>query len=493
MFNSTFNPAYWAAVPFEFWSLCFFTLGCIVGSFLNVCIYRMPLDLSVVSPPSHCPHCKYSIPFYLNVPLLTWLSLRGRCKNCGAPISPRYFIVELLTGLTFLACWLAFGHQAPWLAVVYCLFLAGLIVATFIDFEHFIIPDEITLGGAVVGFVISFFLPSLHGAHSLGEGVERSLIGIVAGAGIVRAVLELGKLLFGKYLLDLDPESRVTFTETAILFPPKRLFLEQLYQRTTGWFAFKAEKIELSNRCYKETVVAISATKIILKTPFGEEFFDRAELPQFEAIYECQLSSRETSKLVGIQPNYFRLLVDWFCSLLEALTRKAKTKILPGAHLVFTSTEAWLCPDDRMYEYGEIFYRKTDTISFQAQKVETQFASWRDVPVRLSPLKLIISDAKFDPEAVPHMEVVTDKMVLPREAMGLGDVKFMAAIGAFIGWQGVVFSLMASSLIGSAVGVTLIVLRKREWSSRLPYGPYIALAAALWIFGGKQVVAALFR
>jgi hypothetical protein len=85
--------------------------------FLNVCIYRMPLELSVVSPPSHCPHCKYSIPFYLNIPLVTWLALRGRCKNCGAPISPRYFIVELLTGLAFLAAgWRSGGRRrsSPW-------------------------------------------------------------------------------------------------------------------------------------------------------------------------------------------------------------------------------------------------------------------------------------------------------------------------------------------------------------------------------------------
>ena len=169
-FDTVFDPHNWAAVPFHFWSLVFFAFGCIVGSFLNVCIYRMPLDLSVVSPPSHCPHCKYSIPFYLNVPLLTWLSLRGKCKNCGAPISPRYFVVELLTGVTFLLCWLAFGHAAPWVALVYCLFLAGLITATFIDFEHFIIPDEITFGGAAVGLIISIFLPQLHGTQRWSEG-----------------------------------------------------------------------------------------------------------------------------------------------------------------------------------------------------------------------------------------------------------------------------------------------------------------------------------
>ncbi|MGH7976407.1 MAG: prepilin peptidase, partial [Limisphaerales bacterium] len=81
----------------------------------------------------------------------------------------------------------------------------------------------------------------------------------------------------------------------------------------------------------------------------------------------------------------------------------------------------------------------------------------------------------------------------PREAMGLGDVKFMGAIGAFVGWQGAIFSLMVSSMIGAAVGIVLILMRRREWSSRIPYGPYIALAAAIWIFDGKNFVAWLFR
>src|SRR6516164_2800376 len=129
VFDNIFNPHYWAVVPFHFWSLVFFVFGSMVGSFLNVCIYRMPLGESVVSPPSHCPHCKYSIPWYLNIPLVTWVYLRGKCRNCGAPISARYFLVELLTAVVFLCCWLEFGRQSPALAVVYALFLAGLIVA----------------------------------------------------------------------------------------------------------------------------------------------------------------------------------------------------------------------------------------------------------------------------------------------------------------------------------------------------------------------------
>ena len=105
--------AIWAAVPFHFWSLVFFVFGSIVGSFLNVCIHRMPLGQSIVSPPSHCPHCKYSIPWYLNIPLVTWLYLRGKCRNCGAPISIRYFLVELLTAVTFLAAGWRSGASPP--------------------------------------------------------------------------------------------------------------------------------------------------------------------------------------------------------------------------------------------------------------------------------------------------------------------------------------------------------------------------------------------
>jgi leader peptidase (prepilin peptidase)/N-methyltransferase len=366
-FDTVFDPHNWAAVPFHFWSLVFFAFGCIVGSFLNVCIYRMPLDLSVVSPPSYCPHCKYSIPFYLNVPLLTWLMLRGKCKNCGALISPRYFGVELLTGVAFLACWLVFGHAAPWLALVYCLFLAGLITATFIDFAHFIIPDEITFGGAAVGLILSFFLPQLHGVSSFVAGAKRGLLGIAVGAGMVYAVLRLGKFLFGRQKVKLDGETKIVFTETSLCLPEQ-------------------------------------------------------EIP-----------------------------------------------------------------------YEEIFYRKTDMIVIEARKVELVDRGYRDAKIKLSPHRLQIGGENIDPETVPHLEVVCTELVLPREAMGLGDVKFMAAIGAFTGWQGAVFSLMASSLIGSVVGIVLIVARKREWSSRMPYGPYIALAALIWIFGGKNLFAAFFR
>src|SRR4051812_21233474 len=178
MFNNIFDSRNWSGIPFHFWSLVFFGLGCNIGSFLNVCIHRLPLGQSVVSPPSHCPHCKYSIPWYLNIPLVTWLYLRGKCRNCGAPISARYFLVELLTGVTFVACWNVFGRQSAVLALVYCMFLSGLIAATFIDFEHFIIPDEITIGGMFLGFFVLGLFWSLQEPDTLGGCGSESLVGV---------------------------------------------------------------------------------------------------------------------------------------------------------------------------------------------------------------------------------------------------------------------------------------------------------------------------
>jgi leader peptidase (prepilin peptidase)/N-methyltransferase len=344
----------------------------------------LPLGQSIVSPPSHCPHCKYSIPWYLNIPLVTWVWLGGKCRNCGAPISVRYFLVELLTGVTFLACWLVFGRQSALLALVYCLFLAGLIVATFIDFEHFIIPDEITLGGMAVGFVISIFVPALHEKESwVGDfinsrfGIEignhpwlhsalQSLLGMAAGAGLIYGILRLGKLLFGRQTIEVPAQVKIIFSETGVYL--------------------------------------------------GEE-----EIP-----------------------------------------------------------------------YEELFYRRSDVITLHARTLELADRCYQNVLVRLTPQKLLIGDEELNPEQVPHMEAESTEVVLPREAMGFGDVKFMGAIGAFLGWQSVAFSLMVSSVIGSVVGLTLILFRKREWSARLPYGPYIALAAAIWVFGGKHLFEMLF-
>ncbi len=356
--SATFDAQTWAAVPFGFWAVVFFVFGTIVGSFLNVCIHRMPREESIVSPPSHCPHCRYSIPWYLNIPLVTWLYLGGKCRNCGAPISVRYFLVELLTGVLWLGSWLTFGHDSVALAIVLAVFMSGLVVATFIDLEHFIIPDEITIGGIVVGFICSFLVPVLQRVKTPGAAMGQSLVGIAAGAGIVYFFVRAGKLAFGRQKVAMSPGSRVVFTEETIVLP------------------------------------------------------------------------------------------------------------------------------DSEVRYEDVLYRESDTIVLEAARAELSDRCYRDVSIRLSASELKIGEDVLKPEEIPYLEAVTDRLVLPREVMGLGDVKFMAAIGAFLGWSGVVFCLFLSSVIGAVAGLGLIALGKRSMGSRLQYGPCLAIAAVVWIFGG---------
>ena len=148
---------------------------------------------------------------------------------------------------------------------------------------------------------------------------------------------------------------------------------------------------------------------------------------------------------------------------------------------------------DREIAYEEVFYRPSDVIALRARTVELVDRCYKDVLVRLglsqNPPLLQIGDEKLNPENVAHLEAVSSEIVLPREAMGLGDVKFMGAIGAFLGWQAVLFSLVISSFIGALVGIGLVVARKRAISARLPYGPYIAVAATIWIFCGRELIA----
>lgn len=131
--------------------------GLLIGSFLNVCIYRLPLDLSVVRPRSFCPKCDKQIAWFDNIPLLSFLLLRGRCRHCGQPIPIRYPVVELLTAAAF-ACAIRFlGFTA--MGAKFCVFAAILITLVFSDLEERILPDEFTLGGIAAGVIFAAFVP----------------------------------------------------------------------------------------------------------------------------------------------------------------------------------------------------------------------------------------------------------------------------------------------------------------------------------------------
>lgn len=138
-------------------ALAIFILGLSFGSFLNVCIYRLPRDLSVVRPRSACPGCERPIRAFDNIPVLSWLILRGRCRNCKTGISPRYLIVELLTGAIFLACYAHFGASLATLK--YCAFGFLLLGLIFTDAETHLLPDKMTLPGLALGLIFSLLVP----------------------------------------------------------------------------------------------------------------------------------------------------------------------------------------------------------------------------------------------------------------------------------------------------------------------------------------------
>ena len=270
---------------FPLWFACFSLLsllwGVCIGSFLNACIYRIPNDLSVVHPRSFCPTCHMKVAWFDNLPVVSWLALRGRCRCCRTFISPRYLLVECLVGVLFLLVWLKFDLVAgerplgldavtDWkLVPIYWLMIAGLVLGTFVDFEHLIIPDRVTLGGIAAGLALSVVAPRLHDTPDRLDALLRSGLGAAAGWCLLWGVALVGRMIFKK------------------------------------------------------------------------------------------------------------------------------------------------------------------------------------------------------------------------EAMGFGDVKLLGAIGAFIGWRGVIFTVVVSSFLGSLVGVVLVLAGKREMQSRIPYGPYLAFAALLWILWGS--------
>lgn len=343
-----------------------FILGASIGSFLNVCIYRMPRDLSVNDPPrSFCPNCKYQIPWWNNLPLVSWLVLRGRCAQCRQPISFRYFGVELLTGLLFLAIWFREVPEHWVLIFPYWILASLLVIATFIDFEFFIIPDEITWGGAAAGILLSLAIPTLHDQSTNLMGGLWGLIGAVTGYALLRAVVELGKLAFGK--------RKLAFTDAAAM----------------RWV-----------RRGDEADLRIGEDEML-----WSDFFARG---------------------------HEQLLME--CNALEVDGER-----LEKSSAVWTLD--WLQVGERRWELP-----KTEVISGTVTSV-----------------------------------------VLPREAMGLGDVKFIAAIGAFLGWNAVLFTVVSASVAGALIGTLGILLRRREWSAKIPFGPYLALGALLWMFAGPEL------
>lgn len=340
-------------------------LGAMTGSFLNACIHRMPRGISLLNPRrSFCPSCGKTIPWFENLPIASWLVLRGKCSGCGARISVRYPIVEIITAALFLALWLRFGFPA---GPAYFAFAALMVGATFIDLEHFIIPDEMTLGGTAVGVLLCAAVPELMETTSRLEAVGLSLLGAASGFAIVFAVVELGKLAFGRIRHRFDPPAE---------------------------FEWKREG---------ETATLLIAG---------------------DSLAWQDIFSREKDKIVAN-----------FDGDAEIDGEK-----VPAARLDF-------------------FHNR-----------------------------MVAGDRTWNLETLQTIRGRVSSVVIPREAMGFGDVKFMACIGAFLGWQAVLFTLFAASIVGSLVGVAGLFLARDRAGVRIPFGPFLAVGALGWLLGGRGLV-----
>ncbi len=191
-----------------------FVFGCVWGSFFNVAIYRLPRQMSVIKPGSHCFSCDAPIAWYDNIPLISWLVLRGKCRHCGAPFSFRYFVVELVSGLLFMCVMMKYvniitwkGHAFPAVVavVLHWLMAGGFVVLTFIDLDHKIIPDGVTLPGMALGLIASFAIPTLVARYppnppdtSHWQGLLQGVIGLAVGGGIIYVIAVVGKAVFKK-------------------------------------------------------------------------------------------------------------------------------------------------------------------------------------------------------------------------------------------------------------------------------------------------------
>ena len=176
------------------YALAIFLLGLAFGSFLNVCIYRLPLGLSVVTPRSTCPHCKQPIAFYDNLPVVSWLLLRGRCRHCKAGISPRYLLVELLTSALFLSCYAYFGLSPATLK--YCVFGFLLLGLIFTDAETKLLPDKMTLPGLAIGLVFSLIVP----VHDMASQFLPGIVNLPFSADLTARMFSLLDSLLGAAL-----------------------------------------------------------------------------------------------------------------------------------------------------------------------------------------------------------------------------------------------------------------------------------------------------
>lgn len=342
-------------------------IGACIGSFLNVVIYRLPLGMSVNKPNrSFCPMCKNQLTLLQNLPIVSWIFLRGKCGHCSAPIPFRYILVEIVTAALFGAVWWAFPPQV---AVFLWILMALLVAITWIDAEHLIIPTNLTWAGSIIGLGACFAWPQISEMAGFNEtrlhGFYDGALGWAFGFVGLWVVVELGKKAFGKK--------------------------EMKFAKEVDWH---------------------------LKEPEGDD-----------------------------DPMLFVI-------------------------------------DNDPISWWDIFSRESDRLLVDATEVIVDGERTGEGQLIIHATGIELADGRaFELEKMVSLSGRARGAVVPREAMGMGDVHLLGMLGAFFGATGVFFSLFAASLFA----ILAALIGRIGFGKQLPFGPFLAMGGVAWMFGGWRI------
>ncbi len=366
------------------WCWCLFVMGACIGSYLNVVIYRWPREgLSVTKPArSFCPACREEIPWFRNIPLLTWILQRGKCAQCDAPIAFRYFCVELLTAVLFLAGWHIFvmdqAPAYPIAGILVAILSVLLICIAWIDADLMVVPVDFCWWGMVVGLVGACLDPALVAMDGDPElmnwwqGGVQAVLGIALGWGGLSLVVYLGKKCMGI--------KRIDFTQAR------------------EWY---------------------------LREPESDD--------------------------------------EQLCFVIR----------MPGK-------EAGEGFEEDVYAWGDLFFRDYDRLEIEGHGILMDGQRTKATRLVVSRETVEMQGEKYAIEDMKSLEGKATRVAIPREAMGDGDPPLLGLIGAFIGWHGVAFTLFAACVFA----IIWAIPSRIGFGRQLPFGPFLALGGAAWIFGG---------
>ena len=377
-----YKSAFWLFNAFSF------ILGCCIGSFMNVVVWRLPRGESLMYPPSHCPKCGHAIKPWENIPIISWLCLKARCSSCHLPISIKYPLGEGATGLLFAFLWTRIFQRALPLECIPTFFFLGgsLLAAALIDAEHRFIPDQVTVSGLMFALAMSLLLPS--GRLALLPQPNPH-----AGSLIFTGV----KAMLLNWRFDLAPHPVMAALIDSLLGAAMGYALLALFAWSTRHLFGKVSK-------YLKKPVPATLTK------------------------------------EGIR------MRDTFRSWEEMLDAESDTLIIHGT-LPGTKAIAKLMANAKGFS------------------IDGKAIAWKDTP---------------------KQEVRIERIATTRDVIGYGDVKLLAMIGAFLGADAPIYILLTGSLLAILYAIASMPLRRRFIPS-LPFGPFLAVAALLWMLFGNLV------